>query len=188
MEIIPNSTEALKQAFRRHASGVCVITLNGVDGAPVGFTAPSVTSLGSDPALATFNVARGASSWPALKSSEFVSIQMLNESSLQLAQKMSQDHTKRFLDDDWFVHEKTGLPIFSNVNAALIGRIIQRHEVAANAVIGVEIIEVVINFCICKWRSFYGSKCNCGHIYLPWFCKTCCNNSLISCISCFKRT
>ncbi len=141
MEIIPNSTEALKQAFRRHASGVCVITLNGVDGAPVGFTATSVTSLGSDPALATFNVARGASSWPALKSSEFVSIQMLNESSLQLAQKMSQDHTKRFLDDDWFVHEKTGLPIFNNVNAVLIGRIIQRHEVAANAVIVVEIIE-----------------------------------------------
>lgn len=141
MENISDSTEALKQAFRRHASGVCVITLNNSEGAPVGFTATSVTSLGSDPALATFNVARGASSWPALKSAEFVSIQMLNESSLALAHKMSQDHTKRFLDDDWFVHEKTGLPIFHNVNAVLIGRIIERHEVAANAVIVVEIIE-----------------------------------------------
>ena len=141
MEKIPNSTEALKQAFRRHASGVCVITLNNADGSPVGFTATSVTSLGSDPALATFNVARGASSWPALKTAEFVSIQMLNESSLQLAQKMSQDHTKRFLEDDWFVHEGTGVPVFKDVNAVLIGRIIERHEVAANAVIVVEIIE-----------------------------------------------
>jgi flavin reductase (DIM6/NTAB) family NADH-FMN oxidoreductase RutF len=141
MEKIPNSTEALKQAFRRHASGVCVITLNNADGSPVGFTATSVTSLGSDPALATFNVARGASSWPALRTAEFVSIQMLNESSLQLAQKMSQDHTKRFLDDDWFVHEGTGVPVFNDVNAVLIGRIIERHEVAANAVIVVEIIE-----------------------------------------------
>lgn len=141
MENIQDSTEALKQAFRRHASGVCVITLSDANGAPVGFTATSVTSLGSNPALATFNVARGASSWPALKTSEFVSIQMLNESSLQLAQKMSQDHTKRFLDNDWFVHEKTGLAIFKNVNAVLIGKIIERHEVAANAVIVVEIIE-----------------------------------------------
>ena len=118
-----------------------MITLKDEQGSPVGFTATSVTSLGSNPALATFNVARGASSWPALKTSEFVSIQMLNESSLELAHKMSQDHTKRFLDDDWFTDEKTGLAIFLKVNAVLIGRIIERVEVASNAVIVVEIIE-----------------------------------------------
>jgi flavin reductase (DIM6/NTAB) family NADH-FMN oxidoreductase RutF len=141
MEKITDSTEALKQSFRRHASGVCVITLNNTDGSPVGFTATSVTSLGSDPALVTFNVARGASSWPALKSAKYVSIQMLNESSLELAHKMSQDHTKRFLDNDWFIHGETGVPIFNKINAALIGQIIERHEVASNAVIVVEIIE-----------------------------------------------
>ena len=141
MEKITDSTEALKLAFRRHASGVCVITLKDEVGKPVGFTATSVTSLGSDPALATFNVARGSSSWPALKSSEYVAIQMLNESSVPLAQKMSQDHTKRFADDDWFTEEKTGLAIFKNINAALIGRIIERHDVAANAIIVVEIID-----------------------------------------------
>ena len=141
MEKITDTTEALKQAFRRHASGVCVITLNDESGAPVGFTATSVTSLGSNPALVTFNVARGASSWPALKSSKYVSIQMLNESSVALAQKMSQDHTKRFLDDDWFADEKTNVPIFRNVNAVLIGRIIERFEVESNAVVVVEIIE-----------------------------------------------
>jgi hypothetical protein len=141
MELITDSTDALKQAFRRHASGVCVITLKDPAGSPVGFTATSVTSLGSEPALATFNVARGASSWPAVSTSEFVAIQMLNESSLELAHKMSQDHTKRFLDDDWYAHETTGLAIFNNVNAVLIGKIIERHEVASNAVIVVEIIE-----------------------------------------------
>jgi flavin reductase (DIM6/NTAB) family NADH-FMN oxidoreductase RutF len=69
---------------------------------------------------------------------------MLNESCLELAHKMSQDHTKRFLDDDWFAEETTGLAIFKNVNAVLIGRIIQRVEVASNAVIVVEIIEGLI--------------------------------------------
>ena len=102
MERIENTTEALKQAFRRHASGVCIITMNDPEGNPVGFTATSVTSLGSEPALATFNVSRGASSWRALKDVKYVAISMLSEASLPLAKKMAADHTIRFLDDDWF--------------------------------------------------------------------------------------
>ena len=145
MQEIIDPTESLKQAFRRHASGVCVITLNDAAGSPVGFTATSVTSLGSEPALATFNVARGASSWAALSSAEFVAIQMLNEGSLELAKKMSQDHTKRFLDDDWFVEPTTKLPIFNQVNAVLICKVRERHEVEANAVIVVEIISGLLS-------------------------------------------
>ncbi|MEI8231641.1 MAG: flavin reductase family protein [Actinomycetes bacterium] len=141
MDHINNPTEALKAAFRRHASGVCVITLNDPEGKPVGFTATSVTSLGSEPALATFNVARGASSWPALALAEYVSIQMLNEASLPLAIRMSQDHTQRFVPNDWFREAKTDLPIFEKVNAALICKVRERHEVEKNAVIVVEIIE-----------------------------------------------
>jgi len=141
LDHINNPTEALKAAFRRHASGVCVITLNDPEGKPVGFTATSVTSLGSEPALATFNVARGASSWPALALAEYVSIQMLNEASLPLAIRMSQDHTQRFVPNDWFREAKTDLPIFEKVNAALICKVRERHEVEKNAVIVVEIIE-----------------------------------------------
>lgn len=141
MDHINNPTEALKAAFRRHASGVCVITLNDPEGKPVGFTATSVTSLGSEPALATFNVARGASSWPSLALAEYVSIQMLNEASLPLAIRMSQDHTQRFVPNDWFREAKTDLPIFEKVNAALICKVRERHEVEKNAVIVVEIIE-----------------------------------------------
>lgn len=141
MEHITDTTEALKAAFRRHASGVCLITMNDPEGNPVGFTATSVTSLGSDPALASFNVARGASSWPALAVAEYVSIQMLNESSLPLAIRMSQDHTQRFTPKDWFREEKTNLPIFEKINAALICKVVARHEVEKNAVVVVEILE-----------------------------------------------
>ena len=139
MEEILDTSEALKAAFRRHASGVCLITLNDPEGQPVGFTATSVTSLGSTPALATFNVARGASSWRALKDAKYVAISMLNENSLSLAKKMAADHTKRFLDDDWFREEEHSLPIFGQVNAVLICRVREYHEVEANAVFVVEI-------------------------------------------------
>ena len=135
LQEINDPTESLKQAFRRHASGVCGISLNDASGSPVGFTATSVTSLGSQPALATFNVARGASSWAALSTADYVAIQMLNAGSLELAKKMSQDHTKRFLDDDWFSEPNTKLPIFNQVNAVLICKVRERHEVEANAVV-----------------------------------------------------
>jgi flavin reductase (DIM6/NTAB) family NADH-FMN oxidoreductase RutF len=141
LDHIENPSEALKAAFRRHASGVCVITLNDPEGNPVGFTATSVTSLGSEPALATFNVARGASSWPALAEAEYVSIQMLNEASLPLAIRMSQDHTQRFVPNDWYREAKTNLPIFEKINAALICRIVEKHEVEKNAVVVVEILD-----------------------------------------------
>ncbi len=139
MQEILDTSEALKAAFRRHASGVCIITLNDPEGNPVGFTATSVTSLGSNPALATFNVARGASSWNALKHAEYVAISMLSEESLYLAKKMSQDHTKRFLDDDWKPEATHKLPVFDKVNAVLICKVRQCLEVEMNAVIVVEI-------------------------------------------------
>lgn len=139
MQEITDATEALKQAFRRHASGVCLITLNDPTGKPVGFTATSVTSLGSTPALATFNVARGASSWPALRESKFVAISMLNQESLELSKKMAADHTKRFIEDDWYRENKHDLPIFKKLNAVLICKVRQFVEVESNAVFIVEI-------------------------------------------------
>lgn len=141
MQEILDTSEALKAAFRRHASGVCVITLNDPDGNPVGFTATSVTSLGSNPALATFNVARGASSWNGLKHASHVAISMLSEESLYLAKKMSQDHTKRFLDDDWKPEAQFQLPVFEKVNAVLICKVREHLEVESNAVMVVEIVK-----------------------------------------------
>lgn len=139
MQEITDSSEALKAAFRRHASGVCLITLNDPVGNPVGFTATSVTSLGSNPALVTFNVARGASSWSGLREAKYVAISMLHEKSLELSKKMAADHTKRFIDDDWYREEHHGLPVFHKVNAVLICKVRQYVEVESNAVFIVEI-------------------------------------------------
>jgi flavin reductase (DIM6/NTAB) family NADH-FMN oxidoreductase RutF len=139
MDEITNPSEALKAAFRRHASGVCIITLNDTTGHPVGFTATSVTSLGSEPALITFNVSRGAKSWPALSQAEFVAISMLNEKTLNVAKKLSSDYTQRFLEDDWYREEKHQLPVFKNINAVLICKVRRFIEVEANAVFIVDV-------------------------------------------------
>lgn len=134
-----DSSEALKAAFRRHASGVAVITTNDSSGNPVGFTATSMTSLGSNPALVTFNVSRGASSWPALSNATYVALHMLGARNIGLAQKMAADNTKRFLDNDWKKSEYD-LPVFENVTAVLFGKVKEFHEVEQNAVFIIEIV------------------------------------------------
>ncbi|MFM6963165.1 MAG: flavin reductase family protein [Micrococcales bacterium] len=137
-EQLSDPVEALKATFRNHASGVAIITLNSSDGQPVGFTATSMTSLGANPPLASFNVASGASTWQHLCEAKFVAIHTLTEANVALAQKLAADHTKRFLDDDWNrgSHE---LPIFDGVSSVLICKVREIHAVESNAVVIVEI-------------------------------------------------
>lgn len=135
--------EALKAAFRRHASGVTVITLVGEAGQPVGFTATSVTSLGATPPLASFNVARGSSTWPNLQVGKFVAIHTLGAENLELAKRMATEHTKRFVPQDWQIGPHN-LPIFPAATSALIAKIREIHDVENNAVVIVDVLEGLI--------------------------------------------
>jgi flavin reductase (DIM6/NTAB) family NADH-FMN oxidoreductase RutF len=138
--IITDPVEALKNTFRHHASGVAVITMLDADGKPVGFTATSVTSLGANPSLASFNVASGSSTWPSLCKATWVAIHTLGENNQALAEKMATDHTKRFLGDDWKIGPK-GLPIFPECTSVLIAGIREIHAVENNAVVIVDVVE-----------------------------------------------
>lgn len=140
MPVISDSVEALKNTFRNHASGVCIITLLDEAGNPVGFTATSVTSLGATPPLASFNVASGSSTWPSLCKATWVAIHTLGENNQHLAVKMAADHTKRFLDSDWELGPK-GLPIFFDATSVLIAGIREIHAVENNAVVIVDVVE-----------------------------------------------
>lgn len=129
--------EALKSIFRLHASGVAVITLTGETGEPMGFTATSVTSLGSNPPLASFNVASGSSSYALLKPGKAIALHSLSAENLALAQRMAGPKELRFTGNDWAVHQ--GVPIFDCASAVLIGEIRQVISVEANAVVVVDV-------------------------------------------------
>ena len=142
-EVEKEPTEALRASFRLHASGVSVITMLDPAGKPAGFTATSMTSLGANPPLASFNVARGSSTWPSLQNAKYVAIHTLGERNLELAQRMAADHTLRFAKDDW----KSGpfdLPIFGEATSVLIAKIREIHDVENNAVVIVDIIEGLV--------------------------------------------
>ena len=139
-EVEKNPTEALRSAFRRHASGVSVITMNDSTGKPAGFTATSMTSLGANPPLASFNVSQGSSTYPSLTVGKYVAIHTLGAGTVQLAQRMAADHTQRFVNDDW--HEGPyGVPVFPAATSILIAKIRDIHSIENNAVVIVDVVE-----------------------------------------------
>lgn len=127
-----------KEAFRRHAAGVAVVTARTPDGVPVGFTATSLASLAASPPLATFNMARTASAWPAINETDYVAIHILGRRNRGLAAKMAGDQLLRFDGNHWHLGEH-GLPVLDDVNAVMIARIVQRIPHQQNAVIVVQI-------------------------------------------------
>lgn len=64
---------------------------------------------------------------------------MLGESNLELARKMADDHTKRFIDSDWEFSE-FGLPVFSEATAVLFVKVREFHAIEQNAVFITEVV------------------------------------------------
>jgi flavin reductase (DIM6/NTAB) family NADH-FMN oxidoreductase RutF len=131
--------EALKATFRRHASGVAIVTSSNAAGEPIGFTATSVTSLGSNPPLVTFNIAQGSSSYPHLTVGKLVAIHTLGPSNLELAQLMAGPKELRFKEAYQVGPENT--PLFTDATAVLLARVRAKHEVENNAVVVLDAIE-----------------------------------------------
>lgn len=140
---VTDPTEALRAGFRLHASGVSVITMLTPEGKPAGFTATSMTSLGANPPLASFNVASGSSTWPSLCKAKYVAIHTLGDRNLELAQRMAADHTLRFTKDDWAAGEH-GLPIFKDATSVLICEVREIHNVENNAVVIVDVLSGLV--------------------------------------------
>lgn len=134
-----NPTDALLASFRRHASGVAVITTTDPAGEPVGFTATSITSLGANPPLIMFSVARGASSWSAISQAEYLAVHTLGENNVEFAKRMAADHTKRFAGSDWSVGPQ-GLPVFDCATSVLIAKVRQVINVESNAVVIADVV------------------------------------------------
>lgn len=125
--------EALKSVFRNHASGIAIITSRTSSGNPIGFTASSVTSLGSNPPLVSVNIAQGSSSYEHLQVGVKIAIHTLDQETLHLAKRLAGPKESRFIGDE--VEGPYGLPIFAASPAVLVCEVRERFEVEANAVI-----------------------------------------------------
>jgi flavin reductase (DIM6/NTAB) family NADH-FMN oxidoreductase RutF len=133
-----DSLEVFKDAFRRHAAGVAIVTARDGEGTPVGFTATSLASLAAVPPLATFNMARTASSWPAVSETDQVIVHLLGLRNRDLARRMAGPAAERFAGDHWTAGPN-GVPLLTGVTAWMTGTVVERLPVHGNAVVVVRI-------------------------------------------------
>ncbi|MDB1089312.1 flavin reductase family protein [Streptomyces sp. ACA25] len=130
----------LRAAFRRHAAGVAVITVDGEHG-PAGFTATSVASVSAEPPMVSFGAGTMSSSWPALAGARWVGVHLLAEQHRELAVRFSRSGADRFAAPTRWYSGPHGVPMLEGVPASLVCRVIARVPAGSHRVVLAEVVE-----------------------------------------------
>lgn len=129
----PASIDAVlfRQAFRRHAAGVAVVTTDAGHGA-AGVTVTSLASLSAEPALLSFSITATASIWPHLRDAETAVIHLLGAGHTELARTFATSGIDRFAAPTRWHRLPSGEPVLDDAAAWLRISIEHRHP-AGNA-------------------------------------------------------
>jgi flavin reductase (DIM6/NTAB) family NADH-FMN oxidoreductase RutF len=119
--------------FRRHASGVAVITATGHG--PVGFTATSLVALSLEPPLLSFNLSRTSSSWSAVEAASYVAVHLLAEHQGEVAATFARSGADRFGPPTAWSFGPYGVPLLQDVLAWMVCRIETRVEAGDHSVV-----------------------------------------------------
>ncbi|MBL7491460.1 flavin reductase family protein [Frankia sp. AgB1.9] len=136
--------DALRQAFRRHAAGVAVVTCVGAAG-PVGFTATSVASLSAAPPLLSLSLAVTSSSAPAVLEADTLIIHLLSSGHEEIARRFATRGIDRFAAPTRWETLPTGEPLLSDVAVWLRARIEHRIVAGESYLVVAEVIDCQID-------------------------------------------
>jgi flavin reductase (DIM6/NTAB) family NADH-FMN oxidoreductase RutF len=107
---------ALRRAFGAFATGVTVVTTRDGDGAPVGFTANSFSSVSLDPPLLLVCLAQTAASYGAFAGARRFAVNILSVEQRALSTAFATRGVDKFAGVDWREAE-TGAPVIDGVVA-----------------------------------------------------------------------
>ena len=129
----PLSVASLRAALGRFATGVTIITCRGADGAPVGLTANSFTSLSLAPPLVLWSLRQASSSLAAFEAAEHFAINVLAETQVDLSRRFAAATTDKFAEGVW-ADGHGGAPVLSGCAAVFECRI-ETRQVAGDHVL-----------------------------------------------------
>ncbi len=92
---------AFRDAAGQFATGVTVITTIDGDGAPVGFTANSFTSVSLDPPMVLFCLGKTSESLPAFEAGPGFAVHILSAGQLEVSIRFASKGIDRFEGLDW---------------------------------------------------------------------------------------
>jgi 3-hydroxy-9,10-secoandrosta-1,3,5(10)-triene-9,17-dione monooxygenase reductase component len=100
-----------RDVLGRFASGVTVVTAIS-NGAPVGMTCQSFSSVSLDPPLVLFIPAKTSRAWPLIQRAGRFCVNFLSQAQAELSNTMASRGPDKFEDIAWQPSEATGSPLF----------------------------------------------------------------------------
>jgi len=124
---------SMRSVLGHFCTGVAVIT--GHNGErPVGFACQSVTSVSLDPPLVSFCPARTSSSWPVIRSSGQIGINILAEDQRDICAQFATSGRDKYEGMDWDIG-RNGAPSLTGVLASIEGEIAFEHEAGDHTIV-----------------------------------------------------
>jgi flavin reductase (DIM6/NTAB) family NADH-FMN oxidoreductase RutF len=136
------TTDAFKDAFRRHPAGIALITAMTPEG-PVGLTASSVASVGLDPLALAFSVTRATGSAGGILRAQSFVVHLLSADDLPVAQTFAVSGTERFTAEQGWEYLPTGEPHLTTARVAMRCRPLQVIPVGASSLVLAEVLQVI---------------------------------------------
>lgn len=116
MSDIDFDPRALRNAFGAFMTGVTVVTTRDGDGAPIGFTANSFTSVSLDPPLVLVCLANSSSNYDAFARAKGFAVNVLSEAQKDVSNTFARPVADRFAAVTWRDGPQ-GSPVFDDVSA-----------------------------------------------------------------------
>ena len=101
---------ALRRAFGKFATGVAVVTTTAPDGAPVGLTINSFSSVSLDPPLVLWSLGAASPNLPAFRAASHFAINILSGGQRAICERFAARVADRFAGIDWH-RGIAGLPV-----------------------------------------------------------------------------
>ena len=132
----------LRDVLGTFATGVVIVTTQGVEGEPVGLTVSSFNSVSLEPPLILWSLALKSPSVTAFRAHTHFAVNILAESQIALCKSFGRSATAKFDDVD-YTHGMTGVPLLAGAAAHLECRTYARypggdHEIYIGEVLAME--------------------------------------------------
>lgn len=111
-----SNQRALRDAFGCFATGVTIVTSLGPDGAPIGFTANSFSSVSLDPPLLLVCPDKRASSLPAIRAAGRFGVNVLASHQRPISERFARRGVHRFAEGQW-TPDTGGIPMLEEACA-----------------------------------------------------------------------
>lgn len=135
--------ELFKQAFRRHAAGVCVVVVHDEAG-PVGATMTSVASVSADPAIVSFSAAIDSRLALALEDGARVSVYVLGATQRRVATALARPGPEAFDAELGWDTTHEGRLALTGAASQLHGRVETLVPAGASVLALMKVDEVVV--------------------------------------------